>query len=699
MVNYDDEISRRRRFKDRVATVAINVAGWGTVALISLILFYLVTVAIPLGQDAKVLPSEAWPASGERHPLVGADGESLWSLELVEGLRPELAQVIDTYAVVPGASEIHLFRLQGDGGGEPTRGLTPIAPLASIPVPEFRADSMAVDFADDELEVVVEDLTGSLQLVAFDLSEASAIVSNRDSLPLRAEMRGGKLIPRMEGNEVLVVRDDRYLRWGGVQAAVLQAQRIVGGQLQGVLSDVSVVAIGPGGDTLQIADGEGQLHRFDLTRDQVPRLGESRDLGLSVSALVSERLRRVTAAIAADGELLLLQPASGDVLYRGYPDGLIAGALPHFSDDGRFLIQQGEGETRRWRIDNPFPETGVSALWKPQRLPGYDEAVHVWHPDGESIGVLSKYSLSPLLYGTFKAALYGMLLAVPLALGAAVYVGYFLPSRQRNQLKPALETLEAFPTVVLGFVAGIWLAPLLADYLLLILFLPVIGIGLPLLLSLAHAVLQHLDSRFARRPPRMLVLTVVYSLAVFCLVMFAPAPDALDQMTQTVLWDWFGLQYDQRNAVLVGLVMGIAVMPAMFSIMEDAIYAVPRSLSDGSLALGATRWQSLARVVFPAASPAMLSALLIGLARGLGETMIVLLATGNMPIMEPDPFSGLRSLSATIAIELPEAGSESVQFRLLFLTALVLFGLTFLMNTIAELFRQRLRYAYAHANR
>ena len=97
----------------------------------------------------------------------------------------------------------------------------------------------------------------------------------------------------------------------------------------------------------------------------------------------------------------------------------------------------------------------------------------------------------------------------------------------------------------------------------------------------------------------------------------------------------------------------------------------------------------------PAASPAILSALLIGLARGLGETMIVLLASGNAPLMEPDPFSGLRTLAASIAAELPEADAGGVHFRVLFLAALVLFALTFVLNTVAELFRQRLRYAYA----
>jgi phosphate transport system permease protein len=311
--------------------------------------------------------------------------------------------------------------------------------------------------------------------------------------------------------------------------------------------------------------------------------------------------------------------------------------------------------------------------------------------------VLPKYGLSPLLWGTFKAALYGMVVAVPLALGAAIYTGYFLPPRRRNQVKPAVEMLEAFPTVVLGFIAGLWLAPLLGEYLVFVLLAPVVLILAPLLLAGLHLIAQRLSLRFVRRPPRIALVLLVYLAGLLILASQASAIEALffDGSLRNWLWRSLGLQYDQRNALLVGFAMGLAITPVMFSIVEDAINAVPRRLSDGSLALGATRWQALWRVVLPAASPALLSALLIGFARGLGETMIVLLATGNAPLMLADPFSGLRSLAANIAVELPEAGAGGVHFRLLFLSAFVLFLLTFFLNTLAEFFRQRLRYAYA----
>jgi len=156
-----------------------------------------------------------------------------------------------------------------------------------------------------------------------------------------------------------------------------------------------------------------------------------------------------------------------------------------------------------------------------------------------------------------------------------------------------------------------------------------------------------------------------------------------------------GISYDQRNAMVVGCAMGFAVIPTIFSIAEDAIYGVPKSLSDGSLALGATPWQTLIRVVLPTASPGMFSGVMIGLGRAVGETMIVLMATGNTPIMDWNLFEGMRTLAANIAVEMPESAMNSSHYRILFLAALVLFMFTFVVNTGAELIRQRLREKYS----
>jgi phosphate transport system permease protein len=151
------------------------------------------------------------------------------------------------------------------------------------------------------------------------------------------------------------------------------------------------------------------------------------------------------------------------------------------------------------------------------------------------------------------------------------------------------------------------------------------------------------------------------------------------------------MTYDQRNSLVVGIAMGFAVIPIVYTIAEDALSAIPQSLRSASLACGASRWQTAIRVVAPAAVPGIFSAVMIGLGRAVGETMIVLMATGGTPIIDGSIFNGFRTLSANIATELPEAPQGGTLYRVLFLAGLLLFALTFVLNTVAELVRIRFR--------
>lgn len=149
--------------------------------------------------------------------------------------------------------------------------------------------------------------------------------------------------------------------------------------------------------------------------------------------------------------------------------------------------------------------------------------------------------------------------------------------------------------------------------------------------------------------------------------------------------------YVQRNALVVGFVMGFAIIPAVYTLAEDALSSVPDHLRSGSLAAGATPWQTAVKIIIPTAASGLFSAVMLGLGRAVGETMIVLMATGNTPVMEWNIFNGFRTLSANIAVELPEAVIFGTHFRILFLAALCLFLLTFVINTLAEVIRQRFR--------
>ncbi len=173
-------------------------------------------------------------------------------------------------------------------------------------------------------------------------------------------------------------------------------------------------------------------------------------------------------------------------------------------------------------------------------------------------------------------------------------------------------------------------------------------------------------------------------------------PDTGKRVADFRLW-WVqatGLPFEQRNSLVVGFMMGFAVIPIIFTITEDALSNVPAALRSGSLALGASRWQTAMRIVLPTASAGIFSAIMIGLGRAIGETMIVVMATGNTPIMDFNIFSGMRTLSANIAVELPEAPAEGTLYRTLFLGGMVLFLLTFFINTLAEILRQHLREKY-----
>jgi phosphate transport system permease protein len=192
------------------------------------------------------------------------------------------------------------------------------------------------------------------------------------------------------------------------------------------------------------------------------------------------------------------------------------------------------------------------------------------------------------------------------------------------------------------------------------------------------------------------VLAPLVLLALWLSFAVGPSLDVLFFHGDVKQWvfDTFAIRVEQRNSFVVGIAMGFAVIPMIFTISDDAFTNVPKSFTSASLALGASRWQTAVRVIVPTASPGVFSAVMIGFGRAIGETMIVLMATGNTPVLSFSPFNGMRTLSANIAVEIPEAPFGETHYRLLFLTALMLFILTFIVNSAAETVRQRLREKY-----
>ena len=362
-----------------------------------------------------------------------------------------------------------------------------------------------------------------------------------------------------------------------------------------------------------------------------------------------------------------------------------------------YLLAYGKDQIALFKFSHSdHPEISFESLWQSVWYENYPEPKYIWQSSSANHDFEPKFGLMPLWFGTLKAALYAMLFSIPIAILGALYTAYFMSETIRNWVKPTVELMAALPTVIIGFLAGLWLAPVIEKYLLGVFLLFIL---LPLSFPLAGWCMQH-----ARNPWRhycnekyfaILLIPVLIIVGYFCLSIGQWLdPILFETNLKTWLTNSLGIKYDQRNAVVIGIALGLAVIPLIFSISEDAIRSVPQKLTQGSLALGATHWQTLIYVVLPTASPGIFSALMIGLGRAVGETMIVLMATGNTPIMDWSAFQGMRTFSANIAVELPESEINSSHYRILFLSALVLFALTFTFNTISEVVRQRLRNRY-----
>lgn len=516
------------------------------------------------------------------------------------------------------------------------------------------------------------------------------------------------------------------------------------------------------------------------------------------------------------------------------------------------LALDGEGALHHWWVDAPHSEVSWKSLFGKVWYEDYPQQQHEWQSTGGTDDVEPKLGLMPLVVGTIKGALYALIFAIPLGVLAAIYTSEFMHRNMRAILKPTMEVMASLPSVVLGFLAALYFAPMAAPMMptlivavvmvpavfmifgwlwqrcppsfvgkfgywrstLLLFVLLGLGIwlstvvgpraevflfpaqeganpallnpetfepvteeskdalaagdfrtwtggGIPLprdtelsgrlvpkgwwipgghnlllsILALPLALLSGLAVRklFSLLPKRdglnVLERTRKRAEGAKAVSMRAVGIDALSSLglvvlllgfgfllslavTPVVEWLFFsydhptagrvadfrravmgeeGWKFEQGNSLIVGFAMGFAVIPIIYTISEDALTSVPNQLRAASLACGASRWQTTVRVVLPAAASGIFSAIVIGLGRGLGETMIVLMAGGGTAVMDMQPLVGFRSLASNIATELPEAPHGGSLYRTLFLGGLLLFCMAFVINTIAEVVRMRLR--------
>lgn len=661
-----------------------------------------------------------------------------------------------------------------------------------------------------------------------------------------------------DGQNVLVVWDDGLCqRYASREPGSIRIAESVSLVEPG--RNVTAARFMLGAKTLVVGDDRGGVAGWFVARDpgastpdrsRLVRAHVLEPHGAPTTAIGPSERDRTFVTGDAHGGLVVRNMTSHKTiakLAQASPDG--AGhALAHvsLSPKGDAIVAFGEASAyTRWSLEPGHPDATVRSLFGKVWYEGEAQPSHTYQSTGGETSE-PKLGLTPLIWGTLKATVYAMLVATPTAILAAIFTSEFLGRRARATVKPVIETMASLPSVVLGFLAAIVLAPAMAAWLPGVL-LAFIMIPIATLLA-AHAwnyVPPRVSSTMSAVARLGLIGAVALGSGAACLALapaveralFTPTradlaaiagrsePVALDALpswvgarveftaadqrrlrddglaaregrvvrptpgdasTETLreaagpnaaprlrswldgvygdAWPgWLALAFpfavvfshiacvrlvdprlarleadssagaaatvemvkalatlafasvaayvfaralqalgldprdsfvgtfDQRNTLVVAIVMAVAITPIIYTICDDAMTSVPEPLRSASLAAGATRWQTAVRVTLPVAASGVFSACMIGLGRAAGETMIVLMATGNTPVMSLSLFDGMRTLSANIATELPEAARESTHYRVLFLCGLALFVMTFAVNTVAEIVRQRFR--------
>lgn len=743
-------LSRRkfRHFKDKLAAVSIAVGGLGVIAAVLLIFLYLVYEVMPLFRGAVIqevsefrLPVQDNAAAlhlalEERLEVgmrLGANGEALY-------FNTSDGSVIDRIALpIPAGQTISSFALDSDvsgifalglSGGEVlvaqysyeisfgennARQVTPVVeyPFGEQPYRLYEnaaVSSLTVRTGTGEMMLVGAAGSGAVSLLRAS-QETNLFSAFNDPSEAEWDVEIATLTGVIPGVDQLYLDVDR--RWlfavgpsgrlsmVDVQPAFNGGTAVIEAEVLLVDSPVRLTEISflLGGISLLVGDNSGVVSQWFLVRrDGDFGIEKVRDFdaGGTVLALSPEQRRKNFVTANDQGYIGIYNTtAHRQVSYERMTTGVPQTIAISARGDG-LLIETQDGDFSFWSVENNHPEVSWENLWQQVWYENYQEPEYIWQSSAANNDFEPKYSLAPLAFGTLKAAFYALLLAAPLAVCGAIFTGYFMAPAMRRNIKPLIEMMGALPTVVLGFLAGLWLAPFLENNLLGIFSMLLI---VPFGILLAAFLWTRLpDSVRYKVPDGWEAALLIPVVIVSCYLSFALAVPIEIAFFDGDMRYWItndlGIPYDQRNAMVVGFAMGFAVIPTIFSIAEDAVFTVPKQLTYGSLALGATPWQTLSRVVLPTASPGIFSALMIGMGRAVGETMIVLMATGNTPIMDANIFEGMRTLAANIAVEVPESEVDSTHYRILFLTALVLFMFTFVVNTLAEIVRQRLRRKY-----
>ncbi len=740
---------------DRFMNHFIKVGGLSIIVAVSLIFVFILIQIIPLFRGARVAPDRTMPIPADDYIALGSDewSELPFFLTADGALRfvdttdlPEpyhrgiftrqagIAQVADVTAVEFNPYASHLVLGSNDGrfsivdvvyrATHPPRGGREVQvtleetpplrigreghPLRIVAYGDRGARKLlaAAQWVDERYELHAASLTQRQTLMgAGELS-----VEQTFDLTEHIDRRPAFLLVPPDADGVVIGQDDgvvRYVHFDGRRFTLRQIfepfadlddPRIA--SMHFLLGDVSLVFTAHNGaqrvfSLFRDPDKDMRIWGHTKTFPDLPGPATFFSAAMRNKGFLTGRERFATLRYSTTENIRWEQELPFDVH--------LAEIGPRYN---RLLFLDTEHQLHFYDLHDPHPQAGWRTYFGKIQYEGRAEAEYSWQSTGGRDDFERKLSLVPLIIGTLKGTLYAMIFALPIALLAAIYTSQFLKPEIKRYVKPTMEIMASLPSVVLGFLAALWLAPIMSNA------VPSVILATTFVIASAFGV----GFVWGRLPRRIRMrLKPGYEFIAFVPVMALVAylgwrlgpvvenaffvvtdPDTGLRIADFRMWypRATGLSFEQRNAFVVGFVMGFAVIPIIYTITEDALSNVPDAFRSGSLALGASRWQTAVRIVLPTASAGIFSAVMIGLGRAVGETMIVVMATGNTPVTHLNPFTGMRTLSANIAVELPEAPYLGTLYRTLFLGAMVLFLMTFVVNTLAEIMRQHLRERY-----
>lgn len=693
-------LQRKRIAQDRRVTVFITLGGWLILVTLLLMIWHLLTVTVPMTASPQLDRTGRWSlpenatllsagnvAEGEFVVWSGADCSlsiAHFAQQQWQPVRRLAKRCSDNIKVVMEEGGFFIAQLLDDARfrvhfSEPLYKSASLVPVLSGRLPfETGPGHKNWQFMvlQDAFLISINSPSGHRQIVAYDRRDFSLLYHHRLSA-------SAKVSVLKSSNSVVAFDNGSYLHLG-TELRPLPAKE--------PFSAPKAIYPVLGDNAFLTSDRDGYLSRWAFMR-----VGEQQYLQQLYRTPLNEEIKQLM--ITGNHQLALLYHENSVSFVNSSTGELLAtSVMPDnpqsvfwMADDLVSIVEN--HQFTQYKVQNGNAVTTMQSLWGEVWYDGYPKPDYVWQTSSAEDHHQAKFSIVPLFIGSMKAALLAVLVAIPVGLGCAIYVGYFARQKTRRVLKPVIELIEGIPSVVIGFIAAIWLLPV-ADTFLLALFLFVLLT--PLLLLLFSFLKQRLENRWHRGWELWFVsIALVLGAALF--------DASLTYQQSMVNWFWSDSFLapsfagdSAKNTIILAIALGFAIAPTVFSIAEDAINEVPAGLLRASFAMGADQLQTLQRIVLRAAFPGILSAVMLGFARALGETMIVLMVSGNTPVSDWNLLEGFRTLTANLAIELPEANPGELHYQILFLTALLLFVFTFCVNTLAELLRQKLKIRYQH---